>query len=666
MPADVGAPNPPPTPIPPRSPALDPAALALALAAALWHGLLLTRATNDNFLHLTLAQQLLAGDRPVRDFFEHGWVLQYVLSAAAQLLVGHRLLSEAIVVSATWAISTYLVFVLVRRLTGMRVAAALSAVLLIVAGARGYSYPKGIVYAVAAVLWWGYVRTPSMRRAMAFGAWAAVACYWRPDHGVIVAIGIVLAMLAAHGLQRLAVTRTVAAGAAMTALMLPFVLYVQGTVGLADYVRSGIVQLQVEHTAHSTHDWPLLRFGRDLVVAEPPDRYAPRLGIRWADGSAADTRRLVRENYGLTTDSVEPDGLERVVLSAGTLPRLRALLNEPSVEDTTGIERSTAAIPDSAWPAGERRRFERWWLRLIVLPALRGQERASEFTVAVFYLVTGGLLVFAPLLSRLLPGRLSPWALALFALFALLVNLTMLRSPFSARAPDAVVLAAIAFGCCIAGLWRAGGRRGWALWLAARATALLLTVAAVSSVAGAGEFDERLRVMTGDGTSMRRARAAWTDVSRELFTSPPIDYFQTRAPRVEIRLAEYARACVPAGERLLVLWFAPDIYYYSERLMAQRHLVFVPGWSALEHEQRRALDKVQRFAPPIAFARRSALDRDARASYPGVVGYVDQEYELAGSLSDNGEEYLVLARRDRTPSGQFGEFGWPCFDAGSD
>ena len=661
MPADVGASDPPPHPAPARTRAIDPAAAALALAAALWHGLLLTRATNDNFLHLTLAQQLLAGDWPVRDFFEHGWVLQYVLSAAAQLSVGNRLLAEAIVVSVTWAISTYLVFVLVRALTGLRTVAACSALLLIVAGARGYSYPKGIVYAVAAVLWWRYVQAPSTRLAVLLGAWAAAACYWRPDHGVIVAAGILLAALAAHGVSRLAATRVLMAAAAMAALMAPYVIYVQYAVGLGRYVRSGLVQLQGEHTAHSTHDWPLIRFGRGLVAAEPPDRYAPRLGIRWSASSADDTRRLVRENYGLTTEMVESDGLERVVLSAATLPRLRALLNEPSVEDTTGIERSSAEIPESAWPAGERRRFEQWWLRLIVLPALRGQERASEFAVAAFYLVAIGLLLCAPLLSRALPGHPSARALAAFAFFTLLVNVTMLRSPFAARAPDAVVLAAIAFGCCTAALWRAGGSRRWRGRLVLRAFALLLTAAVVSSVAGAGEFDERLRVVTGDGTSMRRARAAWTEIGRELTTSPPIDYFETRAPRVEIRLAEYARACVPAGERLLVLWFAPDIHYYSERLMAQRHLVFVPGWAALEDEQRLALAKVERFAPPLVFARRSALEQDARASFPDVVAYIERAYAVAGTLSDDDEEYLVYARRDRVASGRYGEAGWPCY-----
>ncbi len=121
------------------------------------------------------------------------------------------------------------------------------------------------------------------------------------------------------------------------------------------------------------------------------------------------------------------------------------------------------------------------------------------------------------------------------------------------------------------------------------------------------------------------------------------------------------RECVPPSERLLVLWFAPDIYYYSGRLMAQRHLVFIPEWSSLEGEQQNTLDKVRRFAPPVVLAQRSSLDGDAKASYPGVVNYVAQAYDVAASVADDGEEYLVLARRDRPPVRRFGDTTWPCY-----
>ena len=181
---------------------VDPGAATMAVAAFVWHIILMSGAANDNFMHMAMAQQWLAGDWPVRDFFDNGRFLQYSLSALAQLTIGDRLLGEALIAGLAWAISTYLVFVLVRRLTDSFPAAFLASLLLIVAGARGYSYPKGIVYAVAAVLWWDYVRRPSVQTIVAFGAWVAVAYYWRPDHGVFAALGLVVAAVTAHGFRR--------------------------------------------------------------------------------------------------------------------------------------------------------------------------------------------------------------------------------------------------------------------------------------------------------------------------------------------------------------------------------------------------------------------------------------------------------------------------------
>ncbi len=211
----------------------------MAVAAFVWHSILMSGAANDNFMHMVMAQQWLAGDWPVRDFQDTGLVLQYSLSALAQLTIGDRLLGEAVIVGLAWATSTYLVFVLVRRLTDSLPAAFLASILLIVAGARGYSYPKGIVYAVAAVLWWAYVRRPRAASMVAFGAWVAAAYYWRPDHGVFVAFGLVLAAVAAHGPRLEAATRVALAGATTLALVAPFWVYVQATVGLPNYARTG-------------------------------------------------------------------------------------------------------------------------------------------------------------------------------------------------------------------------------------------------------------------------------------------------------------------------------------------------------------------------------------------------------------------------------------------
>jgi hypothetical protein len=621
----------------------------------------MSRATNDNFLHLTLARQWLAGDWPVLDFFDHGWLLQYTLSAASQIIFGDRLLSEAVIVGVTWGISVYLVFQIVRRVTGFIPAASLSALLLIVAGARGYSYPKGIVYAVAAALWWGYLRQPTTARIVGLGAWTAVAFYWRPDHGLYVAIAVTLAVLSAHGLRVISAVRCSLAGATTLLLVAPFLVYVHLTVGLPEYAQTGMVAAQVEHTTHGPHQWPLLRFYGTLFEIEPAEDYAPTINIRWTSASSPETRRQVLARYDLTPLTSDGDVSERVRLSERSIPNLGGLVNESIVDDTAGIERSTGALSSSSWPAWQRWRFRQAWLRVRVLPSLEGQVRASEYTVALFYALPILLLIAAPWMPRYLSSAPSVQGLVAFAAFAFLVDLAMLRSPFEARAPDAVVLSAIVFGFCVAWLWRAGGASGRLRGALIRICALALVLMVAMSVSGAGEFDNRLTLLAGEWTSARRAHDAWISVYDELVASPPLAYYRDQSARFSLRLAAYVRECVPPSERLLVLWFEPEIYYYSDRLMAQRHLAFAPAWAVLAHEQRMTIEKAMRFAPPIALARQSALNDYARATYPGLVDYVQREYHVAASVADDGEDYLIFARRDRPVARGFGPQNWPCF-----
>ena len=635
-------------------------ALLLASLAAVWHAFLMTTANNDNFLHMTLAKQLLAGDWPVRDFFDQGWVLQYGLSAAAQSIGGDRLMSEAVIVALAWAISTYVAFIIVLRLTESLGAALLAAPLLIAAGARGYSYPKGIVYAIAALLWWKYVQQPSTARIAVFGVWAAIGFYWRPDHGIYVALGLALAVVAAHGIQRLGVTRCSIGAATMVAVLTPFLLYVQWAVGLLEYARTGLAAAQVEHVSQGPHEWPLLRLWGSLWTVEPAEQYAPVIGIRWAGASSVDQRRDVLARYRLT--SLESDeSVERVRLSEFSLADLRAIINEPIVEDTAGIERGTGSLASTNWPVDQQWKFKHAWLRVRFLPSLDRQGRASEIAVALFYLLPIVLIVAAPWIR----SCLSPWIttrhLIAFGVFVLLVDLAMLRMPFPARGPDAVVLSAVAYGCCIAWLWRTAAASRRLPRIAITISTLALVVAMTSSVATAGRFSERLTGLAGDWRSLRRAQAAWRTAYDELVSSPPLAYFVDGQARFSLRLAAYVRDCVPATERLVVLWFEPEIYYYGDRLMAQRHLAFAAAWAGLAREQQLATERVRHFDPPIVLARRSALNAYARASNPGVVAYVETAYRLAATLHEDGEEYLIFTKPDRSVLRGFGPEKWPCF-----
>lgn len=681
---------------------LHPAVLVLAALAAIRHALLMTSATNDNFLHLTLAQQWLAGDWPVRDFYDGGFVLQYALSAASQLVAGDRLLSEAIVVGAAWAISTGLVFTVVRCMTGSAAAATLAGTLPVLAAVRGYSYPKGLVYAVAAALWWAYVRAPSAARAAWLGAWSAAAFYWRPDHGVYVPIAIALVFWAVHGFGRAWLTRCAVAAATMTAVVAPFLIYVQATTGLWHYVETGVVQGRVEHTTQGPHEWPVLRFGARMLTVAPAGEFAPRIALRWTAASAPEDRRHLLDRYGLIP--VETDDLVvRVRLSDASAPRLRALVNEPIVEDTAGIDRSSGDLA-APWPRWQRWSFEHWWLRLRLLPDLDPEARTVELLVALLHALPLLLAAAAPFAGPRLPFAHGTRTLLAFAAFAFLIDLAMLRLPFPARVFDAVVLPAIIAGWLVAWLWfplrswstratgdespvayepagvagdepaaargparvpderphvadvsaRTGGTAGRLL---ARMAAVALGTAAIAGMGHAGDFP---RAADGVAHLLIGSSAGRASIA-ELTASPPLRHYVDRRARVSLRLAAYIRECVPPADRVLLLWFEPDIYYYSGRLMAQRYLVFAPAWAALPHVQAAALERVARFAPPLVLARRSALDAYARDTFPSVMAYLTENYELAATAQDGDEEYLMFTRRGRPRAQPFEPGAWPCF-----
>jgi hypothetical protein len=634
--------------------------VVLAAAAGLLQAAIATHPTNDDFQHMVLAQQLRAGDWPIRDFYDTGLGLMYVLSAFVQLLVGEALIAEAIIVATAMAISTYLVFRLVQTLTQSTTAATLAALVLVVAGPRGYSYPKFIAYAVAATLWWAYVHAPSRRRALAMGAWTAVAFYWRPDHGVYVAIGSALAFLAAHGLRPLCARRALESGALAVALIVPFLIYSIAVAGTA-YVRSGVVLASAQHTQLDSHTWPKwpIRDAGDVFRRESESEYAPIVGLRWTESSSPDERQQLLARYDLQVVSTEGRSVE-VRLSRSALERIRPLINEPIVEDTSGIERGSSTLSADTWPPLRRQRFEHPWLRFRLLSGVDEQERAGEAVGALFYLMPALLLAGVVLLPSGTLPQAPRGVLAAFAVFGMVTNVGLMRSPYYVRAVDGAVLSAILFGICVAALLRAAVGGGLVRRVALSAAVIVFALLVVKSVAVAGEFGNRMSLLAGEWRSPSQAGRAWNTVMRDLLADPPISQWDGRGPSVSVQLARYVRACVPPSERVLVLWFAPEIYYYADRLMAGRHLVFVQGYQDLGLEQQLALAKVERYAPPIALANGS-LDGFTHDVYPRVVDYVRREYDVGGSLENDGEHYTVLVRRDRPATSWYGESRWPCY-----
>ena len=116
------------------------------IAAFVWRFLTFTGFSNDHYAHLALAQQMLLGERPIRDFSDPGWPLTYLISAGAWQLAGGTMAVEWIVVTLGFALGAAFTVVAAHRLSGSLLVALLLATLELIVFPRTYSYPKMLAY----------------------------------------------------------------------------------------------------------------------------------------------------------------------------------------------------------------------------------------------------------------------------------------------------------------------------------------------------------------------------------------------------------------------------------------------------------------------------------------------------------------------------------------
>ena len=639
-------------------PAIAPG-LAVAAIVGLHKAILTSTPVNDDFLHLAYSRQLLHGDLPLRDFWDMTTTLMYVVSAVSQIVFGHRLLAEALIVGVAAAVSAFFVYRVLQTATGSTVIATLCASLLVVAVPRVYAYPKWIVYAVAAYLWWHYVWSPSTKKAVGLGIWTAVSFYWRHDHGLWVAIGAVLAVVAAHGFDR-AVFRRVGLSAATTlGLVLPYLVYAAVQLGPMGFARLEAATLEGEHTStHAELRWPL-RIAADVLRREPAEAYAPEMTVRWRADSSPEARAAAKAKYGLTPLAADGPDAERVRLSARSLDSLRALIDDPVVDDTADVERGAARFSWVEWPVWDRLRFRFAVLRFTLLPGIDQQLAAGAAAAMILQAMPLiAALLAGPSLRRMLPSAVMPRPVLLFAVFAAVVNFGLLREPYESRVADVIVLPAILFGVLLAVLWRRVPSPvvRWPL----RAVVVVLVVLAMKSLSVAGDFGDRVGWLAGEGRSMERAAGAWREVATRLQASPPSGFWAGRGGPVTVRLAEYARRCLRPSDRTLALWFAPEIYYHADRTMAGRHAYFFSAFGTLEDEQQRELAAVVRANPRIVFANRNNY-RAATAAFPRLIEFIESNYTTAASFEEDGDRYSIMIPSRVSPLREDRETGWPCF-----
>lgn len=600
-----------------------------------------TSLVNDHFMHVAWGRQLLWGRLPVRDEVSLGMPLQTGLSAGAEWLVGYRLLSEALVISTAFAAAAVLTFVLVHRATGRLAVAAAAALLEIAIAPRTYSYPKLIVYAAGILLLWRYVDQPSNRRAVHLAVATALAFYLRHDHGLYLGL-ITLAVIAMRHARslRAAMRQMTVFAAGCVLLVAPFFAYVQAYGSVPEYARD-LRQFSARERSGNPFVWPAWPLPtRDSIArwTTEEDRAVP-INIRWTASSSDDARRQAAARYRLQVPATGPVESGRFTLYDTSTANGAALINDPAIEDTSGIDRATGEVYTAGWYLGPIR----------LLKGLDTAAGSAAFLFFVFLLIPA-IAAAVLLLTRRTEGPLGQWErvkIAAVVLVAIVTFAGFVREALDARIADAVVAPVILGAWLCAGFL--GGRP--AAWgrLARVAVPALLMIPVARSVVVAGAVEPRFE-------RAEPLAVAW----KRLVTSPPFDAWAATGS-AEYRVVRYIRECSGQREPLLVLSPTPQIYYYADRPFAGRMGWYMEGYYSSDFNQRKNAAALDQDRPAIAIIDAGRESKDL-ATHPAALAYLARNYHQVGELpATDGAALRVFGRNDRQATSTHRDVGWPCY-----
>ena len=122
---------------------------------------------------------------------------------------------------------------------------------------RLYNYPKVFFYVAAIVVAWRYASRPDRGRLIALAVVTVVAFLFRHDHGVYIGLATLALLAILHWPHPRRVVMAVAEYSSVTLLlMLPFLIFVQSTVGLLRYAGNAAalpLQIRMDAREHRPH-----------------------------------------------------------------------------------------------------------------------------------------------------------------------------------------------------------------------------------------------------------------------------------------------------------------------------------------------------------------------------------------------------------------------------
>ena len=506
-----------------------------------------------------------------------------------------------------------------------------------------YNYPKVFCYVSAIGLVWRYAQRGSRLHVGLMAAVTALAFLMRHDHGVYIAFMMVCFLGlrewgGAHFWRRLGLYAGITAS-----LLLPFLVFVQTMAGLVSYV--GGSRPQVGSLVSSLSSLLIVPVPVKIDLSAPLWVVAPAgpVNVRWAEGVDDATRRDREVRYGLAAGVGLESRTWRYVITDYQSGNVRALIEDGLIEDTAGIDREAARVP----------------LKRSFVPGLFNEQNA----LAWFYYLT--LLVPVVALVRVgadwRSGRVARPEAAVVAAAAILCGIishTLIREDPHVRLAD------VAAPTFVLAAWLARRRDGPVgplvrarLKRAGIVTLFLVTFVSVWSYGRTTTLLARSGVLGGPAGVWEKLGA----VNRRLHLRPIDDWAPPGSHGLRT-LTRYVLDCTTPSDRVLVTWFAPEVFYYAERGFAGGQVYLEAPWHASVADQRLTIDRMQQQSVPIILGRRDEQEV-FQQDFPLIYEFVRSRYRLAAESTFGGgpPSLLVFVDARRDPSGEHPDLGLPCY-----
>ena len=585
---------------------------------------------NDHFEHLSMARQVLFGELPGRDFFDPGRPLTVLLSAGAQALFGHSLFGEALLTIGALALGAAITFWLASAVARSTAAGAVAALVVIAIIPRLYSYPKIIVFAGVLAVLWRYVDRPNTSRAVALAVVTVFALLMRHDFGLYVGIVSLFTLLLVR-LKPDTASRPIATYLiALVLLVAPYLVWMQMNGLLAASASGGATSL----AGAARLTWRPLRIdlSQGLVHIDP---VRGRVTVRWSSATTAETQADLERKYHLVLGHIEGPSTWSYGLTDDTRDNIRALVADAHVDDTGGINRGAATLEGST--------VSRWvsrtgLSRVVVQPPFTSGD-AEAWLYAGFWLIPVAAFCVLAVQGRRHGLSAELIKVASAALLGVLLNLFLLRGSLDSRLPDVVVPGAIVGAWLLAEALRAL-RRAAVPWRFAAATGMAAIVLVLGSAVAAYSGVTARSLLRGPSNP-----SGLRDVAQVL-RRRPIDLMS--ADEGVPRLTHYVFDCTAPRDRLLLVAYEPQVFYYSERLFAGgiEHFHQRRFSSAAEQSQIVAALGQQKVPLVIVDDERFRMLQD---DYASVFAYIRGHYVPVGETRFNAKRLWRIYADPQTP-----------------